>query len=374
MQKSLLSTLICCFLTTIAFGQAENKPATAYQFESVKNLSCTPVKNQQRTGTCWSFSTISYLEAELLRMGKEAYDLSEMYIVRNIYQDKARNYVFRQGKANFSQGSLNHDVMRALAANGIVPESVYDGKAEGDKVHNHSEMEAVMKGFLDGLLTKKSLSNKWGRAFNGIMDVYMGEVAEEFTYKGTTYTPQTFAANLGVNPDDYVSLTSFSHHPFYKKFVLEVPDNYSNEAYFNLPLDELQAIVDYALDQGYTIAWDGDVSEKGFSAREGIAVVAKDPKREDLFNKPAEEMTITQEYRQGEFESYATTDDHLMHITGVSKDQAGTKYYNIKNSWGEISDYKGFLYMSDAYFRLKTVGIMVHKSAIPKDIAAKLAL
>lgn len=374
MKKSLLLPVLVCLINSMLFAQAENKPATTYEFESVKNLSCTPIKNQQRTGTCWSFSTISYLEAELLRMGKEEYDLSEMYIVRNIYQDKARNYVLRQGKANFSQGSLNHDVMRALAANGIVPESVYDGKAEGDKVHNHSEMEAVMKGFLDGLLTKKSLSDKWGKAFNCIMDVYMGEVAEEFTYKGTTYTPQTFAASLGVNPDDYVSLTSFSHHPFYKKFVLEVPDNYSNEAYFNLPLDELQAIVDYALDQGYTIAWDGDVSEKGFSAREGIAVVAKDSKRKDLFDKPAEEMTITQEYRQGEFESYATTDDHLMHMTGVSKDQAGTKYYNIKNSWGEISDYKGFLYMSDAYFRLKTVGIMVHKSAIPKDIAAKLAL
>lgn len=374
MKKLLLLSLSISLINNVLSAQAEHKPSNNYQFESVKNLNCTPIKNQQRTGTCWSFSTVSYLEAELLRMGKEEFDLSEMYIVRNIYADKARNYVLRQGKANFSQGSLNHDVMRILASNGIVPESAYSGKAAGDKVHDHSEMEAVMKGFLDGLLTKKSLSNKWGKAFNGIMDVYMGEAPDKFTYKGKSYTPESFAKNLGINPDDYVSLTSFTHHPFYKKFVLEVPDNYSNEAYYNLPLDELQAIVDNALDQGYTIAWDGDVSEKGFNAREGMAVAAKDEKRKDLFDEPGEELTISQELRQEKYESYATTDDHLMHITGLSKDKDGTKYYNIKNSWGEISDYKGFMYMSDAYFRLKTVGILVHKSAIPKDIAAKLAL
>lgn len=374
MKKSLLLAIAISFIGSTLFAQAEHKPSNNYQFKSVKNLSCTPIKNQQRTGTCWSFSTISYLEAELLRMGKEEFDLSEMHIVRNIYNDKARNYVLRQGKANFSQGSLNHDVMRVLASHGVMPEAAYDGKAEGDKIHNHSEMEAVMKGFLDGLLTKKSLSPKWSKAFNAIMDVYMGEVPENFTYKGKSYTPESFSNSLGINPDDYVSLTSFTHHPFYKKFVLEVPDNYSNEAYYNLPLDELQAIVDNALDQGYTIAWDGDVSEKGFNAREGLAVVAKNEKRKDLFDEPGEEMTITQELRQEKYESYSTTDDHLMHITGLSKDKDGTTYYNIKNSWGEISDYKGFMYMSDAYFRLKTVGILVHKSAIPKDIAAKLAL
>ena len=369
MKKSIKLLLsFSLWLSCFAISHAQ------YSFSLSQNLSCTPVKNQQRTGTCWSFSTTSFLEAELLRMGAEKYDLSEMYIVRNIYADKARNYVLRQGKANFSQGSLNHDVIRAFSMYGIVPESVYDGKQAGQTMHDHGEMEKAMKGFLDGILKQKRLSNKWQEALECIMDVYMGEVQETFTYKGKSYNPKSFAANLGIDAKDYVTLTSYTHHPFYEKFILEIPDNYSNGSYYNLPIDELQAIVDNALNNNYTIAWDGDVSEKGFNAREGIAVVAADENRADLFKQPGEEVKVTQELRQETFESYATTDDHLMHLVGLAQDQKGTKYYLVKNSWGEISPYKGYLYMSDAYFRLKTVGIMVHKDAIPKDIAAKLAL
>ena len=345
MKKLPFLALFFCLLTTGLLAQAQVKTNEGYQFKPITDLNCTTVKSQQRTGTCWSFSTVSFLEAELLRKNKLAYDLSEMFIVRNIYQDKARNYVLRQGKANFGQGSLNHDVIKAMTAHGIVPESVYDGKLEGETTHDHSEMEAAMKGFLDGVLTRKRRSQKWMTAFNGIMDAYMGEIPEKFTYEGKSYTPESFAVDLSLKTADYVSLTSFTHHPFYQKFVLEIPDNYSNEAYYNLPIDELQAIVDNALQNGYSIAWDGDVSEKGFSAKEGIAIVPVNEKRKDLFTNPSEEMSIDQAYRQKKFESYATTDDHLMHITGLSKDQKGDKYYKVKNSWGEISDHKGFLYM-----------------------------
>ena len=345
-----------------------------YKFTTKENLECTEVKNQQRTGTCWSFSTVSFIEAELLRMGKPAHDLSEMYIVRAIYQDKARNYVLRQGKANFSQGSLNHDVMRAMKMKGIVPESVFSGKLSGQSIHDHSEMERALKGMLDGILKGKSLSDKWPDAFDCILDTYMGEVPASFTYNGKSYTPASFTKSLGIDPNDYVTLTSFSHHPFYESFILEIPDNYSNGSYYNIPLDELQSITEYALSNGYTVAWDGDVGEKGFSAREGIAVIPADPSNKDLFSNPVEEANVTQESRQAAFESYATTDDHLMHLTGIATDQKGTKYYLTKNSWGEISPYKGYLYMSEAYYRMKTVGIMVHKDAIPGDIASKLNL
>ncbi|MCB0547481.1 MAG: aminopeptidase [Phaeodactylibacter sp.] len=345
-----------------------------YEFTTKYNIECTSVKNQQRTGTCWSFSTASFLESELMRLGKAEADLSEMYMVRTIYLDKARNYILRQGKANFSQGGLNHDVIRALQMGGAVPESVYSGLLPGDEYHDHSEMESAMKGMLDGLLNRKRLSNRWLGAIDCILDNYMGEAPETFTYQGKSYTPQSYAKSLGIEAGDYVTLTSFSHHPFYETFILEIPDNYSNGSYYNLPLDELQAIVDNALATGYTVAWDGDVGEKGFSAGKGLAIMPVNPDADGLFNKPVEELDVTQELRQDGFESYATTDDHLMHLTGLAVDQNGTKYYLTKNSWGEVSPYKGFLYMSNAYFRMKTVGIMVHKDAIPKDIAAKLSL
>lgn len=367
MQKNLIITLSLYFFSLSAIY-------AQYNFTMQDNVACTSVKNQQRTGTCWSFSTVSFLESELIRMGKPEYDLSEMYIVRNIYGDKARNYVFRQGKANFSEGSLSHDVMRGFKMFGIVPESVYSGKLGENDIHNHSEMEAAMKGMLDGILKQKRPSNKWSDALNCIMDTYIGEAPENFTWQGKSYTPQSFAASLGINPDDYVSLTSYSHHPFYEKCILEIPDNYSNGSYYNIPIDELEAIVANALDKGYTVAWDGDVSEKGFSSKNGIAIIPEDPSRTDVFETPGPEMKVAQTDRQEAFESYATTDDHLMHLTGVAKDQSGTTYYLTKNSWGEVSDYKGFLYMSSSYFRLKTVGIMVHKDAIPQDIAKKLVL
>lgn len=343
-----------------------------YVFTHTKDINCTEVKNQARTGTCWSFATASFIESELIRQGLEDINLSEMYVVRNIYKDKARNYVLRQGKANFSQGSLSHDLIAAIERNGIVPESVYDGLLENEKKHDHSEMEAGLKGFLDGVITSKRLSTKWDEAFDGILDAYIGEVPSTFTYAGMSYTPESFARKLEIDPDNYVNLSSFTHHDFYDYFILEIPDNYSNGSYFNVPLDKLLNSIDLAIEKGYSVAWDGDVSEKSFSAREGIAVLPEEVDRDDLYTKPGKELEVSQEARQEQFENYSTTDDHLMHIVGKATDQDGTEYYIIKNSWGEISPYKGYLYMSKAYLAMKTVAVMMHRDALPQPLSAKM--
>jgi len=364
-KKSVLLSL----LTVLGFSAFAQ-----YQFTETNKAACTAVKSQDRTGTCWSFSTVSFLESELMRMGQPDIDLSEMYIVRNIYADKARNFVLRQGKANFSQGSLAHDVIRAYAMGGIVPESAFSGMVDGATMHDHSEMEVALKGMLDGIIKQKRPSPKWSNGIDAIMDVYMGEVPEKFMNDGKEYTPESFTKSLKINPADYLSVTSYTHHPLFEDCILEIPDNYSNGSYKNLPIGDVERIVDNALANGFTVSWDGDVSEKGFSSRNGIAVLPVDEKREDLFTKPGTEVKVTQEMRQETFMNYSTTDDHLMHIVGTAKDQNGTKYYIVKNSWGEISDYKGYLYMSAPYFRLKTVGVMVHKNAVPKVMWERLRM
>ena len=366
-QLLLVSTFLLALFTQTAMAQNQ------YKFKTECQADATEVKNQQNTGTCWSFATSSFLESELIRMGKGKHDLSEMFVVRNIYLDKARNYLLRQGKANFSQGSLAHDVIAAIDAHGVVPESAYSGKLAMDKVFDHSEMEVALKGFLDGLLKQKTLSNKWPMAFNGILDAYMGKAPESFKYEGKEYTPKSFASYIGFKASDYISITSFSHHPFYSTFVLEVPDNYSNGYFYNVPLNDMEMVLDKALKAGYTISWDTDVSEESFSAGRGLAVLPTSEDH-DLFFRPGVELKVNQTNRQANFESYATTDDHLMHITGIVKDQNGNKYYIVKNSWGKISELKGYIYVSAAYFRMKSISIMLHKDAVPKEVAAKLNL
>lgn len=366
MKKSLVF-----FLTIFA----SNLLLAQYQFTITSDCNCTSIKNQQNTGTCWSFATSSFLESELIRMGKqEEYDLSEMYFVRQSFLDKAKNYVYRQGKAQFGQGGLSHDVITAFKEAGAVPESVYSGKLPGEYMHDHSELEVALKGLLDVIVKEKKPTNKWVAAIAGILDAYLGKAPEKFTVKGKEYTPQTYAASLGINPDDYISFTSYTHHPFDQKMVLEIPDNWSNGSYYNVPINDIVAITKNAISKGYSVAWDGDVSEKGFAAGKGIAVMPVDEKREDLFTKPGEEVAATQEIRQQTYENYTTTDDHLMHVSGTAKDQNGTTYFYVKNSWGEISPYSGYLYMSEPYFRLKVVGIMVHKDAVPADIRKRLGI
>ena len=330
------------------------------------NIPCSPVKSQDRTGTCWSYSTASFLESEYQRLHGKMIDLSEMYIVRQVYLDKARNYVLRQGKANFSQGALSHDLIRTMAHAGLMTESAYTGRMPNEAFHDHSELEAGIKGYLDGVRSQSTLSDKWLSGVEALLDVYMGAVPDQMLYDGKQHNAWSFYKASGINASDYITYTSFTHHPIGSTFILEIPDNYSNGVYHNVELDKLIDLVDIALDNGYTVAWDGDVSEQGFSQQEGLAILPQEL-GEGMFNSPVDEIVVTPEVRQRSFENYSTTDDHLMHIVGRAIDQKGNKYYKIKNSWGEKGPYNGFLYMSEAYFKMKTVGILLHKNVAANE-------
>lgn len=389
--------LLACSLTTVG---AQEKTDGAYVFTPVKELKITPVKNQNRTGTCWCFSTLGFLESELLRMGKGEWDLSEMYIVNHSYKDKADKYVRLHGKLNFAQGGSCYDVLYAWKHYGIVPETVMTGLQYGEDMHAHSEMEQLATAYVSTLIKNPNgkLSTAWKKGFDGIIDAYLGELPETFTYNGKQYTPKSFADELGLNPDDYVSLTSFTHHPFYTAFPIAVEDNWRWSDSYNLPLDEFMQVFDNAINNGYTIAWGADVSEKGFT-RNGVAVVPdmkqienmersgsdqdhwlglsrseKDAEIKKMLEKPCQELAITQAMRQEAYDNYQTTDDHGMQIYGIAKDQNGKKFYMVKNSWGTDSKYKGTWYVSEAFVAYKTMNIVVHKDAIPAALKAKLGI
>lgn len=368
-----------------------------YQFTTVKEVKISPVKNQNRTGTCWCFSGLGFLESELLRMGKGEYDLSEMFIVNHSYKDKADKYVRLHGYLNFAQGGSFGDVLYAAKHYGLVPESVMNGLNYGENMHVHGEMESAAANYLKAIIKNpnRKLSTAWKKGFDGIIDAYLGELPEKFTYNGKEYTPKSFAEELGLNIDDYVSLTSFTHHPFYSTFPIEVQDNWRWDLSYNLPIDELMQVFDNAINNGYPIAWASDVSEKGFS-RNGVAVAAdiesmersgsdqdrwlglsqtqKDQEIKKMLEKPCQEIKVTQELRQEEYDNYKTTDDHGMLIYGIAKDQTGKKFYMVKNSWGTDSKYKGTWYASETFVAFKTMNIVVHKNAIPKEIRAKLGI
>jgi len=392
-KKWLLSLGLATLLFNLSFAQDEKKDSS-YSFTVIKELKHTPVKNQYRSGTCWDFSAISFFESELLRMGKGEYDLSEMFCSRYAYEKKAELYVRMQGKNNFGAGGEFHDVVYVMRNYGIVPEEVYTGLVIGEKNHVHGEMDAVLKGIVDAIIKNpnKQLTPVWQKAYASALDAYLGPVPEKFNYKGKTYTPKSFFEELNLNLDDYVELTSFSHHPFYSKFILEVSDNWLWSEVYNVPLNEFEQILDYAIDNGYTIAWGSDVSEKGFAWKKGVAVVPETDvaelsdlerakwdkmsdkeKDEKLFN--GKEKTITQEMRQKAFDNYQTTDDHGMHIVGKAKDQYGNIYFIVKNSWGTDSNpYKGYFYASKPFVLYKTTNVMVHKNAIPPVIRQKLGI
>lgn len=382
---------ISCALLLAAFGAF----AQGYQFTEVVTVPATPVKNQAATGTCWCFATTSFMESELLRMGKGEYDLSEMFIVRQKYMNQLQDNYLRRGEGNIGQGSLAHTFKNAYRQVGIVPEEVYKGINYNSENHNHSEMAQYMKALADVAVKNKERSPEYDKLIQNLFDTYLGKLPATFTYKGKEYTPKSFAESLGLNMDDYIELTSFTHHPYYVKFDVEVPDNWEHQLMYNLPLDEMIETIDYALNNGFTVCWDGDVSEKGFSFKNGVAINPEVKKVEDLsntdrarfekmdekkrleevykFEQPYPEVKVTPEVRQEGFEAFVTTDDHLMHLTGIAKDQNGTKYYITKNSWGtDRNKFGGYLNMSESFVRAKTIYVMVHKDAIPKAIKAKL--
>lgn len=401
-KKIFLLSLIAPILFLTVNAQKKSTPAEkaeeGYRFTIVTDLKATPVEDQASTGTCWCFATASFVESELLRKGKGEYDLSEMFIVRNNYLDRLKDNYLRQGKGNLGPGSLSHDFMRIFATRGIVPEEVYTGLNYGSPSHNHGELQAFINAVAAVPVQRKKESDQYYSIVNAILDTYLGKVPEYFEYKGVTYTPQSFAASLEINPDDYVEITSFKHFPFYSQGVLEVPDNWSMGRFYNVPLDELIQIMDYSFSKGYTVNWDGDVSERGFSHAKGIAInpaldkatvqssttdrarfertsTAELPDDPYSFQKPFPEIKVTQEIRQQGYENFTTTDDHLMHMTGTATDQNGTKYYKTKNSWGtERNPYGGYVYISESFVRAKTIFIMVHKDAIPPEIRAKLGI
>lgn len=396
MKKFFVSALMLAFaLSSVSAKDKKKTEDERYVFTTVKELKITPVKNQNRTGTCWCFSTLGFLESELLRMGKGEYDLSEMFIVSKNYKDKAEKFVRLHGKLNYAQGGSFEDVLQAWKEYGIVPESVMNGLQYGEDMHVHNELESASRAYLDEIIKNpnRKLSTAWKKGFDGIIDAYLGTAPEKFTYNGKEYTPKSFAAELGINPDDYVSLTSYTHHPFYTEFPIEVEDNWRWADSYNLPIDELMQVFDNAINTGYTIAWGSDVSEKGFT-RNGIGVIPdiesmersgsdqdrwlglstseKDAEIKKMMEKPCKELEITQEMRQQAYDNYETTDDHGMQIYGIAKDQTGKKFYMIKNSWGTDNKYKGTWYISENFVKYKTMNIVVHKDALPQAIKDKL--
>ncbi len=395
-MKNLLLSALALWMALGAVAQNPDS-VEGYRFTDGKIIRTTPVKNQNRSGTCWCYSTMTMLESEILRAGGPEIHLSEMWIVRHSFMDKAVKYVRLHGELNFAEGGASHDVTEGIKQHGIVPFDVYPGLNYGTDKPDFHELSAVLKAYLDAVIDaskgSKPLSTAWKRGFNAILDEYFGPCPETFTYEGKEYTPQSFAQSLPIRMDDYVDLSSFTHHPFYSQFIIEVPDNWMWATVWNLPLDELMQTIDYALENGYTVAWGTDVSEKGFSRTKAIGIIpeadlegmsgteaekwGKLTAREKeaalyKFDKPGKERKIDQQMRQEAFDNYETTDDHGMVIVGTATDQAGNRYFKVQNSWDVLPPYDGFWYFSRPFVEYKTMSIMVNKNAVPKEIRKKL--
>jgi bleomycin hydrolase len=373
--------LLLLSLFVVAFANAQKtdikiaqKINDGYQFNTIIDIDATDIKSQGNTGTCWSFSTSSFVESEILRKTGKKVDISEMFTVRNIYDDKAWNYIMRQGKIQFSEGGLAHDVINSIRNNGLVTEQDFQGKKKNG-IYNHSKIIKEIKPILDDFI-KNGVNSKhpnWKKDVKEILDREIGEIPNSIKFNKKEYTPLEFVKELKFNADDYVTLTSFTHIPFYSEFVLNIPDNFSNGSMYNIPLYQLIKVINTALEKGYTIALDVDVSEKTFFRNNGIAVLPKDiNEAEKAKTRIVDEIEVNQDLRQKEFENYNTTDDHLMHIVGKVKDKKGNIYYKVKNSWGKKSGKDGYMYMSVPYLKLKTISILLNKGALPKDLLEKI--
>jgi bleomycin hydrolase len=385
MKKTSLLFLLICLQPLIA-QEKTNKKDSKYVFNVIKNNEAADVQNQNSTSTCWSFSSLSFFESELMRTNKsKAVNLSEMFVVRKTYDLKARNYIRMHGKTNFGEGGGFPDVLNVVRNYGIMPEDVYTGKKDVKAPHNHQLLEGTLKNILSTAAkdeTQKIDFDFMVNSVNAVCDEFLGKIPEKFTAEGTTHTAVSYAGAIGINSDDYVLITSFSHHPFYKKFILEVPDNWNWESVYNVPLHELQALMKDAVTRGYTIAWAADVSEKGFMFKDGLALVPETPisemsedEKHKLTTEPHPQLNITQSIRQTAFDNFETQDDHGMHITGTAKDQNGTLYYIVKNSWGrERNQCGGYFYASESYVLYKTTSIMLHKKALPATMAHQLGI
>ena len=389
MKKFTNSIVIALLITLSSLLNAQektNKKDSEYKFTTLKNNEATDVQNQNQTSTCWSFSSLSFFESEMIRLGKgKEFNLSEMFVVRKVYPLKADNYVRMHGKTNFGEGGGFPDAINVLKNYGMVPEEVYTGKKDLAAPHNHHLLETTLKNIL--IPASQDETQKIDYEFihnsvNAICDEFLGKVPEKFEYKGKNYTPKTYAEATGLNPNDYVFLTSFSHHPYYSEFVLEIPDNWNWQTTYNLPLNEFSEVMKSAINNGFTFAWGADVSEKGFMRADGLAIVPETPysqmtdeDKKNMGIKPQKQLNITQELRQKAFDNYDTQDDHGMHVIGTVKDQNETLYYLVKNSWGKQSNQcDGYFYASESYVLYKTTSIMIHKKAIPAAIAKKLGL
>lgn len=385
-------------LSTISFAQ-DDSVSQGYHFTPVIEIPATPIQDQHRSGTCWSYATLSFLESEMIRMGKPEVNLSEMFVVWHTYAMKAEKYVRMHGNTNFGAGGAFHDVTMVMEKYGMIPEEAYAGLTIGESKPIHPEMDEVLKAHVDAVVKNKNkkLSPVWHNAFKGLLNNYLGEIPDSFVYQGKEYAPLNFAKEyVGIKASDYIEIGSFTHHPFYEQFIIEIPDNWMWGEIYNVPLHEMMEIIDYALANGYSVAWGADVSDKGFASKtKGVAVVPdiditdmsgseisrweslSDAEREKemyQLDNPGKEKNITQVMRQIDFDNYTTTDDHGMHIIGTAKDQNGTEYYKVKNSWGKYNDHSGYFYASKAYVALRTIDLMIHKDAVPKSIAKKLNL
>ncbi len=341
----------------------------------VKKSDYTPVKSQGNTGTCWSFSTTSLIESTTIKNGTGEFDLSEIFTARNMYTEKARNYILRQGSTQFGEGGLGHHVIESMQKFGAVPESVYSGLLLGAKNHDHAKLESQLKSYLDSLLKKRPVPADWMTGFQQILDGHLGKAPETFVYQEKQYTPQSFASEvLKFKAEDYVNITSFSHHPFYTSFILEIPDNFNSGSYYNVPLDELIKLTEHAIESGYSVMWDADVSNKYFNQSTGYAIQWIGNEKPATITPDQQEIKYDQAIRQLLFESLVTQDDHLMHLVGLEKSAGGKKYFLVKNSWGEIGPFKGFINVSETYFAINTVSLVVPKAALDPKLKSKLGI
>lgn len=375
MRKIIIAALL---VSTGAFSQSAIIPADVenpykYEFTIVKELAATPVKDQAKTGTCWCYAMTSFMESELIRTGKSEHDLSEMFVVRHNYIRRTKDNVLRRGKGNVGQGSVGHMFTWVMKNVGLMPEEAYHGIAYDSEKHNHDDLNQWVKSInTTAIEMKKPLPVE---IVEGVLDAYLGKVPQSFVYQGKEYTAESFRNWMGLNPDDYVEITSFTHHPFYEKVMVEVPDNWDYEKMYNVPLEDMMQIIDNAINSGYTVAWDGDLSEPGYAFQHYVAVnTVEDIRNQKQLSAKAVEIPVTQESRQVYFETFQTVDDHLEHITGIAKDQDGVKYYKTKNSFGTERNGTGYHYLSEEYVKGKTISIVVNKNSIPKSIRKKLGI